>query len=187
MQASLALPGVADEIRALESMMPGTSIVNEAFTLERFRDEAQTGTYRILHIASHGVFGGSAKSSFIMTYDDLLTIEGLQSLLSSDRVQGNPIEVLTLSACETAEGDDRSPLGIAGAAIKAKARSVVGTLWPVADEAARIVMPAFYGRFVNDRLSKTEAIRQAQLELLRTEKYAHPFFWAPFLLIGNWH
>lgn len=107
-------------------------------------------------------------------------------MLKSENFQNNPMELLTLSACETAEGNFRAPLGFSGAAIKTRAKSVLGTLWPVEDNAAKSVMKKFYGGMVNAGLTKTEALRQAQLELLHSRQFDHPFFWAPFVLIGNW-
>ena len=149
-------------------------------------DARRIGAYRVVHVASHGVFGGTADSSYVLAYDDLLTLDGLESLLKSDKFRRNPIELLSLSACQTAEGDDRSPLGIAGAAIKARARSVVATLWGVEDNSARMAMETFYRGLLVDRMSKAQALRQSQIELLRSDDYKHPFFWAPFVLIGNW-
>lgn len=184
--AALALPGVNDEIQAIGKIMPGMILHNSTFTLDGFRQEAEGGSYRIVHVASHGMFGGSAETSFILAYDGLLTLDSLQSLLKGDQFLKNPIELLSLSACETAEGDDRSPLGISGAAMKARAKSVLGTLWPVEDNAARNIMEKFYGRLINSRLSKSEALRLAQLDLIRSPEFSHPFFWAPFVLIGNW-
>lgn len=186
LREALALPGVEREIQAISLVMPGISMLNAAFTVDGFRREAESGAYRIVHVASHGVFGGTADSSYILAYDALLTLDSLQSLLKSDQFRKNPIELLTLSACETAEGDDRSPLGISGAAIKARAKSVLGALWPVEDNAARKAMEKFYRGIAADHLSKAEALRNAQIELIHTDEYAHPFYWAPFLLIGNW-
>lgn len=186
LKVRLALPGVEEEIKALALILPGSHLLNDKFTIDRFRHETESGTYRIVHIASHGVFGGSAESSFIMAHDDVLTMNGLQSLLRAERFQKAPIELLSLSACQTAEGNDRSPLGISGAAIKARAKSVLGTLWPVEDNAARAIMTALYSGLTTGQLSKTEALRQGQLALLRQPESAHPFFWAPFVLIGNW-
>lgn len=183
----LALPGVKDEIEALGHLMPGKTLLNAQFTLENFRDEAKGGDYRVLHIASHGVFGGSADTSYIMAYDNLLTMDGLQSLLQSEKFQKNPIELLSLSACQTAEGNERAPLGMSGAAIKARAKSVLGTLWPVDDAAARQLMERVYGGLRGGAgTGKSEALRQAQLELLRQPASSHPFYWAPFVLVGNW-
>ena len=186
LKTRLALPGVKTEVDALTNITHGTTLLNEGFSIERFRNEAESGSFRILHIASHGVFGGSSETSFIMAHDDVLTINDLQSLLHAERFQKHPIELLTLSACQTAEGNDRSPLGISGAAIKARAKSVLGTLWPVEDNAARKLMEVLYGGLIDGGLSKTEALRQAQIALLHTAESAHPFFWAPFVLIGNW-
>ena len=186
LREALSLPGVKQEIEALSRIMPSTSLLDAAFTVGGFSHEAESGAYRIVHVASHGVFGGSADTSYILAYDDLLTLNGLQALLKSDQFRKNPIELLSLSACETAEGDDRSPLGISGAAIKARAKSVLGTLWPVEDNAAKKVMEKFYRGLATNHLTKAEALRQAQIELLHTDEFAHPLFWAPFLLIGNW-
>jgi CHAT domain-containing protein len=186
LKESLLLPGVKKEIQGLRAIVPNVSIFDEAFTLRRFGEEAQSGDYKILHIASHGVFGGNASSSYIMTYDDLLYMNDLESILKVNQSEGRSIELLTLSACETAEGNDRAPLGISGVAIKANARSVLGTLWPVGDEAARKLMEGFYSRLATRSFMKAQALQAAQIELLNVEMLSHPFFWAPFVLIGNW-
>lgn len=186
LRASLALPGVKIEIDALNTILKGKTQFDAGFTVGQFQHAMRTDDYRIVHIASHGVFGDSAESSFIMAYDDVLSLNSLQSLLRSEKFQDRPIELLGLSACQTAEGNDRAPLGISGAAIKARAKSVLGTLWPIADDAAQAVMTKFYSEIAHHGQTKTEALRQAQLELLRQPKFSHPFYWAPFVLIGNW-
>ncbi|MBL8484788.1 MAG: CHAT domain-containing protein [Rhodocyclaceae bacterium] len=186
LRARLALPGVREEVRALSGILPGQTLLDAQFTLRQFRHEAESGEFRIVHIASHGIFGGSAETSFIMTYDDLLKVNDLQAMLQAEKFQQTPIELLTLSACETAEGNERAPLGISGAAIKARAKSVVGTLWPVEDNAAKVLMQRFYQGIARDGLSKTEALRAAQLALLADAEFHDPFYWAPFVLIGNW-
>ncbi len=186
LRASLSLPGVKEEIEALRGILHGNTLLDAQFTVGQLHQQAESGDYRIVHIASHGVFGGSAETSFILAYDDLITMNGLQGLLKAEKLQSTPIELLSLSACETAEGNDRAPLGISGAAIKARARSVLGTLWPVADDAAKALMKSFYGGIANARLSKTEALRRAQLELIHQPESNHPFYWAPFVIIGNW-
>lgn len=181
-----ALPGVRDEIKDLGAQMSNVTLVDAAFTLGNLSRNVVDGQHRIVHLASHGFFGGTAEESFIMTYDEILSIGRLQDLLQSDAIKGKPIELLTLSACQTAEGDDRSPLGISGAALKAKAKSALGTLWPVSDDAARDLMPKFYRNLVQQGDSKALSLRRAQVEILRDERFAHPFFWAPFILVGNW-
>lgn len=186
LRASLQLPGVRQEVDALAAVLPGSHLLDAQFTIGHFQREAEARDYRIIHIASHGVFGGSAESSFIIAYDDLLTMNGLQRILTSDKFTRAPLELLSLSACETAEGNERAPLGMSGAAIRARARSVLGTLWPVEDNAAQQVMTRFYTGLTKRGLGKAQALRQAQLSLINDAASAHPFFWGSFILIGNW-
>ncbi len=186
LRESLALPGVTREVGALARILPGERLLDETFTVEAFSRAASSGRYRIVHVATHGVFGGDARSSFMLAYDDVLTLGGLQQVLGAEALRRHSLELLTLSACETAEGNERAPLGISGAAIRARAKSVLGTLWPVDDEAAVRLMQRFYQLMAEGRVSKAEALRQAQRELLADKPFAHPFFWAPFSLIGNW-
>jgi hypothetical protein len=119
-----------------------------------------------------------------MIYDELLTLDGLQALLRDRRLSRTPIELITLSACQTAEGDDRAPLGMSGTALKARARSALGTLWPVSDEAANLLMTRFYQLLALGQHSKVGALRAAQVELIGKSNLRHPFHWAPFILIG---
>jgi CHAT domain-containing protein/Tfp pilus assembly protein PilF len=182
----LALPGVRDEVRGLGRILPGQRLLDNEFTVGRFREAVASGDYRILHIASHGIFGGNAETSFIMAYDDVLDMNAFQRLLKDEQFQKNPLELLSLSACQTAEGNDRAPLGISGAAIKARAKSVLGTLWPVEDGAAKTLMQQLYKGLAQEKRGKAEALRQAQLNLLHDPATQHPFYWAPFVLIGNW-
>ena len=186
LREALSLPGVKREIEELSRLMPSDTIMDRGFTAGQFERQLKGTSYQVVHVASHGVFGGSASESFIMTYDELLTMDRLQSLLGESAARQAPVELLTLSACETAEGDDRSPLGISGAALKARAKSAIGTLWPVEDTAAEKVMQAFYTDLRAGNVSKAEALRRAQLQLLRDSRFEHPFFWAPFIVVGNW-
>lgn len=183
---ALELPGVSTEVAKLGALMKTKALRDAGFTVRRFGQEVQAGGYRVVHIASHGVFGGSAASSYLLAYDDLLTLGDLQGLLQSDATRKRPIELLSLSACQTAEGNERAPLGIAGAAIKARARAVLGTLWPVDDAATVKLMETFYRGWAQQGLSKAAALREAQLALQRDPETRHPYYWAPFALIGNW-
>lgn len=184
LKKKLALPGVKREISALQAIVPSTSLLDEGFTLQQFIKETKSDEYRILHIASHGFFGGSAQTSFLMAYDDILKMNDLQSLIA-EGARARGIELLTLSACQTAEGDDRAPLGISGAAIKAKAKSVIGTLWSVDDTSAQKIMEVFYANLAT--LGKSGALALAQRTLIENPTYSHPAYWSPFILIGNWH
>jgi CHAT domain-containing protein len=186
LKEGLALPGVTEEIQALRSSTRGDRLLNDEFTVDRFRRQVGSGSYRIVHIASHAVFSQRAETSFILAYDDLLTIDELQTLLRREEVQENPIDLLSLSACQTAEGDDRAPLGIAGAALRARAGSALGSLWPVDDEATKTLMVRFYDGLTSGKANKAQALQRAQLDLIRNPAFEHPFFWAPFILVGSW-
>lgn len=186
LQQILALSGVQDEIETLGRLTAGQTLINQAFSVAAFSAQVQRGDYRIVHIASHGVFGGTAETTFIMAHDDLITIDRLQAFLRKAGKRDQPIELLTLSACETAEGDDRAPLGLTGAALKARARSALGSLWPVADEAAKAMMTEFYTVLLQPGAAKAQALQKAQLRLLDDPAFAHPFFWAPFVIVGGW-
>jgi CHAT domain-containing protein len=96
------------------------------------------------------------------------------------------VELLMLSACETAAGDDRSALGLAGVAVKVGARSAVASLWSASDESTPALVAGFYRHLFEPGVNRAEALRRAQLEVMAGPKFRHPFYWAPFLLIGNW-
>jgi CHAT domain-containing protein len=182
----LSLPGVGEEIKSLQKEIPNTSIMNEGFTVDAFKKQAVQEPYSVVHIASHGVFGKTADSSFVMAYDGVINMDELEQLLKSDKFAKQPVELLTLSACQTAEGDDRAPLGLSGIALKAKVRSALGTLWPVSDEAASLLMAEFYKALAQPNTSKVEALRQAQISLLKQKELENPVYWSPFILAGSW-
>jgi CHAT domain-containing protein len=186
LKEGLTLPGVTEEIAELKRNPRSDRLLNEEFTVDRFRQQVSTGSYRIVHIASHAMFSRSAETSFILAYDDVLTIDELQTLLRTEQVQKNPIELLSLSACQTAEGDDRAPLGIAGAALRARAQTALGSLWPVDDQATKTLMVRFYELLAGEGTSKAHALQRAQLELIGNRSFEHPFFWASFILVGSW-
>lgn len=184
LQEQLSLPGVENEINNLQKSVKNTTILNADFTVDSFHQQAASQAYDMIHIASHGVFSSDAESSFLMAHDNVLKIDEIQSLLKGEN-PGKSIDLLTLSACETAEGDDRAPLGFTGMALKANARSAIGTLWPISDVAASQLMVSFY-KNLGKNTGKAEALRQAQLELLGNKELNHPFYWSPFILVGNW-
>lgn len=142
--------------------------------------------FTIVHIASHGKFEREVKNSFLLTFDDKLTMDRLNQVVGYFRFRGQPLELLSLSACQTAAGDDRAALGLAGIAIKAGARSALATLWFVSDEASSALVVDFYRQLQDPSVSKAMALRKAQLKLLENPDYQHPIYWAPFLLLNNW-
>lgn len=182
----LTLPGVDKEIENLSKNLHGQKLMNSEFLRDRFSNEMTGQNYRIVHVASHGFFGGSPEENFIMAYDKILNMNLLEEFIKPKRFADLPVELLTLSACQTAEGDDRSPLGLSGVALKSGARSVLGSLWPVSDTATQVLLSLFYENLNKPGTSKVKALQKAQLELIKTKEFNHPFYWSAFILVGNW-
>jgi CHAT domain-containing protein len=108
-------------------------------------------------------------------------------LIRPSEFRGKPVELLTLSACQTAAGDDRAALGLAGVGVKAGARSALATLWFVNDQASSFLISEFYSQWNSAAsISKAKALQSAQIKLLADRRYHHPCYWAPYLVIGNW-
>jgi CHAT domain-containing protein len=183
LKTSLSLPGVRTEIRGIAATSGNSILLDKDFTLGKIRQQLDTGRFNRLHVASHAFLGDSARDSFLLAFDDVIRLDDLQALISA-RSHLNEIDLLTLSACDTVEGDERAPLGFAGAAIKAQARTVVGSLWAVNDVATTQLMQSFYRSLATH--GKAEALQAAQKALLQSGSYAHPYYWAPFSLIGDW-
>ncbi len=137
-----------------------------------------------MHLASHARFTGGIDGSFLLAFYGPVWIQTLSDSVRATRFRDRPLELLVMSACETAAGDEQAALGLAGVAIKSGARSAVGSLWNLNDRSATELMSGFYRALGTPGVSKAEALRRAQLALIR--KGAHPYFWSPFLVIGNW-
>jgi CHAT domain-containing protein len=180
------LPGVEGEIGDIGAIVPATTLKNDAFQLGLFTETAEHNRFSIIHIASHGFFSGDPDKSFVLTYDDFLTMNRIEQIMKSQQGRNVSVDLLTLSACSTAQGDDRAALGLGGVAVKAGARSAMGSLWPVQDDATARMIPEFYRQLRNPALSKAEALRNAQLQLLHDPDFQHPAAWSPYLMIGNW-
>ena len=182
-----ALPSVPGELADVREIMGGETVIqNQAFNAENLTGEIRKKAYSVLHLATHGVFGGLPEETFLLTYDGRLTINQLEQLIGLGRFREKQMELLTLSACQTALGDERAALGLAGVAVKAGVRSAVATLWFVDDEATSLVIREFYRQLVSPGISRAEALQNAQKKLIAQKRYWHPAYWAPFLLIGNW-
>ena len=174
------------EIQTIHEHFGGTLLLNQDFLIPNLKHELRLKPYSIVHIVSHGVFKGMAPESFILTWDGKIAMNLLDHLVSPSRYRKNPIDLLTLSACQTATGDDLATLGLAGIAIKAGARSTLGTLWHIDDQASSELIIEFYKQLKNPLTSKAKALQVAQLQLMRDDRFRHPCYWAPFLIIGNW-
>lgn len=181
-----SLPYVAEEVETIRSLYSADQLMNQDFLTRRLEQELRDGRYGILHIATHGKFSTSVNDSFLLTFDEKLTMSTLDQLIGLFRFREDPLELLTLSACQTGVGDDRAALGLAGVAIKAGARSALATLWFINDEASATLVSEFYRQLRNPVQSKAQALQQAQLKLLADRVYEHPAYWSPFLLLNNW-
>ncbi len=181
-----ALEYVANELDRIKSEVPKTDILlNQEFTTSGLQSKIAQVPFPVVHLATHGQFSSQAEDTFILTWDDRLNINQLRNLLQQ-RGGEQEIELLVLSACETLSGDKRAALGLAGVAVRAGARSTLGSLWKVNDEATSLLMSNFYQELAQQNLTKVEALRQAQLSLLKNSRFDSPFYWASFVLLGNW-
>ncbi|MBU0462280.1 MAG: CHAT domain-containing protein [Proteobacteria bacterium] len=181
------LPYVDMELREINRMYQGQLLMNEAFVYPSMQQALENTPYSIVHIASHGQFDKNPEKTFVLTHNGKLTLDSLEKLMALSNFRQDPVELLSLSACQTAVGDDRAALGLAGIAVKSGARSALASLWFINDKAASMLLIDFYRRLLNsDTITKAQALQQAQINLLEQDAYQHPTYWAPFLLIGNW-
>jgi CHAT domain-containing protein len=180
------LPYVAEEMESIHQLYKSDQLLNNVFQTSTLEQELREGRYGVLHIATHGKFSTDVNDSFLLTFDGKLTMQTLDQLVGLFRFRQEPLELLTLSACQTGIGDDRAALGLAGVALKAGARSALATLWFINDEASAALISEFYRQLRNPALSKAIALQRAQLKLLDDHVYEHPAYWSPFLLLNNW-
>lgn len=200
------LPAVPLELSLITpSLWPGRSFINQAFTLNTLQSQRQRYPYGVVHLATHASFEpGEPGNSYIQLWDGKLYLPQLRKLHWSNP----PVELLVLSACQTAVGDEESELGFAGLAVQAGVKSAVASLWSVSDVGTALLMSEFY-RQLKTAPTKAEALRRAQLAILSGEvnlmderqriediskvspekispnQLSHPFYWSAFTLIGN--
>ncbi|MEQ8541508.1 MAG: CHAT domain-containing protein [Coleofasciculus sp. D1-CHI-01] len=182
-----ALPGVKQEVKDIDATVSATVLLDQQFTTQALETGVKTQPYSIIHLATHGQFSSKPEDTFILTWDGRLDVQQLNTLLTNRELSNSPpLELLVLSACQTAKGDTRAALGLAGVAVRSGARSTLATLWTVSDESTATFMEQFYKELFTPNITKSEAVRRAQLHLLKQPESSHPYFWAPFILVGNW-
>jgi len=214
----VGLPTMPIELKTIVSNpRRGESFLNEQFTIPNFiAQNSGQSPFSIIHLGTHAEFKvGDLSDSYIQFYDDRLRIPQLQKV-SEDlgwNSDDSPIELLVLSACETALGDKEAELGFAGLAVQAGVKSALASLWYVSDLGTLALMGEFYDQ-LDTTLNKAEALRQTQLQMLNssvkvdskqvklsngtalalpadfpdgTLTLDHPYFWSSFTLIGNWN
>ncbi len=174
------LDEVEPEIEKVIDTLGGQKFLNQEFTTDNLVNELNRKKYSVVHLATHGYFGGIAENSFILAYDQPLSALDLEDFLSQSLVR---IELLVLSACETAISSDRSALGLAGVALRSGVDSVLGSFWQVQDDEQLELIKAFYSNFPESNFDKIKALQQIQIEQIKNR--THPSKWAALNLIGN--
>ena len=185
-QGFSSLPGVKQEIEQIQPLFASEVLLNNSFTEFNFNRSVSETPFRLVHLATHGQFSSDAEETFVLTWDERINIDELSLLLRGDSKQLRPVDLLVLSACETATGDRNSALGLAGIAVRGGARSTIASLWAVSDEATVALMTNFYQELTKKDVTKAEALRRAQRAILNQERFSHPFYWSAFILVGNW-
>jgi len=181
-----ALPYISSELQTIQSLYTSKLFLNQDFLVSNIKKALSDEQFTILHIASHAQFKNMVDKTFLLSFDKKLTIDNLSQYLGPLQFRESPLELITLSACETAAGDDLAALGLAGIAIKAGARSALATLWYINDIASSILVGEFYTQLQNPTMTKAKALQRAQLKLLNDRRFQHPGYWSAFLLISNW-
>lgn len=182
-----ALPFVKSELEQIKAEVTSQILWNDQFTSSKLEEKISSVPFPIVHLGTHAEFSSQIEKTFIVAWDKKLNVNELNDIFRArDLIRDSPIELLVLSACQTAEGDRRAALGIAGVAMRAGARSTIASLWNVDDEFTAEMMPKFYRKLTDRQINKAEALRQAQLSFLKHPKYKLPMFWASYVLVGNW-
>ncbi len=212
------LPAVPLELaEILRGSWQGEKFLNEQFTVENFIEQNKQQDFAIIHLATHGEFqSGDISNSYIQFWNRKLNMNELRKLaeeLGWNSASSQPVELMVLSACRTALGDEKAELGFAGLAVQAGVKSALASLWYVSDAGSLALMNEFY-QHLNMTANKAEALRQAQLAMIRGKvqveqgqlrgsdqeplplpdklaisnvNFSHPYFWSSFILIGNWN
>ena len=180
-----ALPNVETELKRISASFPDSKLLlNEDFTRPNLQQEFQATTYPIIHIATHGKFGTIPEDSFLVIGNNQkLTITDLEQDIRNFNENYDLLELLTLTACQTAIGDDRTTLGLAGITVQAGVKSTLASLWFIRDDYSKILITEFYDN-LKTGMSKVEALQNAQKNLIK--QGIHAGIWSPFILIGNW-
>ncbi|NEQ70714.1 MAG: CHAT domain-containing protein [Symploca sp. SIO2D2] len=167
--------------------VPTTFIRDQYFTKTALEEELERSSFDIVHLATHGQFGDNPEETYILAADGKIPLDEFSKLFrSQDSATDRGIELLILSACRTATGNNRAVLGIAGTAIQAGARSAIASLWSLDDESSIAFTEQFYQNLGQPEVSRAEALQQAQKAMLQDPQFQSPLFWAPYVLVGSW-
>jgi CHAT domain-containing protein len=181
-----SLPYISQEINNIRGLYGGVLLQDEACRFDMVRQSLAQNEFSVLHIASHSQFATSNQDTFLLTFNEQISMNDLERLIKPSRFRDQPMDLVVLSGCETAAGDDRAAIGFAGAALKAGARSALATLWNVDDAASADLVTSFYQNLGDADLTKAQALQRAQEHLRSRAETRDPYYWAGFVIIGNW-
>jgi len=179
---------ISSEKAQMESQSNTTILYNQAFTTPAFREQIQTQDFAIAHLATHGKFSSDPEETYLLTYGEKPGTGQLLKAREFDQIlQNNPsLQLLILSACQTAEGDNRAVLGLAGLAVRAGTNSAIASLWKIENEPTVKLLEYFYDALQQPGITKAAALRMAQNQLRQERRYQKPEHWSAFVLVGNW-
>lgn len=182
------LPNVKPELDEIKKAGFSTEfILDQAFTEAKFSQVLNSEQFQVVHLATHGQFGANRENTYLLAADGAIYLDQLGELFRMrGQTQDDAIELLVLSACKTASGNDRAVLGIAGTIVQAGARSAIAGLWSLADDSSILFAQELYKYLGEPGITRAEALRRTQMAFLKTKKYKHPRFWAPYVLVGSW-
>jgi len=182
-KADPPLPGVAKEIENIKNISKqATILLDDDFTLTNLTNEFKQNSYNNIHFATHGIVGNSPEETYISAFNEKITLNQLEKLININGLYNNNVDLLILSACKTAVGNERSALGLASITLKAGVKSTIATLWSIEDDVTSKMFKVFYEQLKNNKISKAKALQNTQKKFISL----HPAYWAPFILIGNW-
>ena len=201
------LPAVPTELAAISQLWHGESWLNQNFTLAKLKERRSTASFGMVHLATHAILApGAVEGSYIQFWDQQVRLNHLRDL----GLRFPVVQLLVLSACQTALGDPNAELGFAGLAVQSGAKAALASLWSVSDDGTLVLMVSFYQQLKAASM-KAEALRQTQMAMLRGQTHpqksatgtiaqrtvasellaaantdlSHPYYWAAFTLIGN--
>ncbi len=178
-----------EELENIAKIVPtNIPLLNQEFTRFNLEKELQGNQYSAIHWKTHGVFSSNPEQTYIVAYKELIKPNDINQLIQTgSQEKTNPIDLLVLSACETAKGDNRAVLGLAGIAVRAGVSSTVSTLWRADDKANTQLMTDFYQALAKPNMTKAKALHEAQLSLFKANlEYKDPHYWSSYILVGNW-
>ena len=181
-----ALPYVKQEIQSIGQIVEVKQVLDSDFTSSRVEKELMNRTSPLVHFATHSKFGGLPENSFLLTYQERLSLLDLANILNQHQTKwvDNQIKLLVLSACSTAAGNKRATLGLTGVAIRSGVPNVIGSLWSVNDRAEVALIEQFYLSLVQEGMSPSQALRQAQIKMIGDRTF-HPAIWSNLISILN--